>query len=126
MVKGESQLEMIENFGVGIDLCNIERFKQKTFLTNKSFYKKIFTEKEISYCLKYKNYYERFAGKFALKEALIKSISQKIHPCKIETSHIKSKPMIKLIGIKEKYQFCVSLSHENNFAIAIVISEKIT
>ena len=117
---------MIENFGIGIDLCNIERFKQKTFETNKSFYKKIFTEKEITYCLKYKNYHERFAGKFALKEALIKSISQKIHPCKIETSHVKSKPMIKLIGIKENYQFCVSLSHENNFAIAIVISEKIT
>tara|TARA_B100001559_G_C16444452_1_gene596058 strand:- start:401 stop:754 length:354 start_codon:yes stop_codon:yes gene_type:complete len=117
---------MIENFGVGIDLSNIDRFKKKTFQENKSFYRKIFTEKEISYCLKYKNYYERFAGKFAVKEALIKSINQKIHPCKIETSHIKSKPMIKLIGIKEKYQFCVSLSHENNFAIAIVISEKIT
>ena len=117
---------MIENFGVGIDLCNVERFRQKLFQTNKSFYKKNFTEKEISYWLKYKNYYERFAGKFALKEALIKSINQKIHPYKIETSHIKSKPIIKLIGIKEKYKFRVSLSHENNYAIAIVISEKIT
>ena len=117
---------MIENICVGIDLCNIERFKQKLFQTNKSFYKKIFTEKEITYCLKYKNYYERFAGKFALKEALIKSINQKIHPCKIETSHSKSKPTIKIIGMKEKYKFRASLSHENNFAIAIVISEKIT
>ena len=117
---------MIENFGVGIDLSNFKRFKQKTFETNKSFYKKIFTEKEISYCLKYKNYYERFAGKFALKEALIKSINEKIHPCKIETSHVKSKPMIKVIGIKQNYKFLVSLSHENDYAIAIVISEKIT
>jgi len=117
---------MIEDFGVGIDLSSIERFKKKTFETNKGFYKKIFTEKEITYCLKYKNYYERFAGKFALKEALIKSISEKIHLCKIETSHVKSKPMIKLIGIKQKYKFLVSLSHEKDYAIAIVISEKIT
>jgi len=117
---------MIENFGIGIDLSNIDRFKQKSFETNKSFYKKIFTEKEITYCLKYKNYHERFAGKFALKEALIKSINTKIHLCKIETSHTKSKPIIKLIGTKKKYKFLTSLSHENNYAIAVVISEKIT
>ena len=117
---------MIEKFGIGIDISNIENFKNKPFKNNKTFYEKLFSNEEILYCTKSKNSAEKFAGKFALKEALIKSISQKIHPCKIETSHVKSKPMIKLIGIKENYQFCVSLSHENNFAIAIVISEKIT
>ncbi len=60
---------MIENFGIGIDLSNIERFKKKSFETNKDFYKKIFTQKEILYCLKFKNSYDRFAGKFALKES---------------------------------------------------------
>ena len=40
---------MIENFGIGIDLSNIERFKKKSFETNKDFYKKIFTQKEILY-----------------------------------------------------------------------------
>ena len=69
---------MIENYDIGIDLSNIERFIKKPFETNKSFYKKIFSEKEITYCLKYKNPYERFAGKFALKEALIKSINKKL------------------------------------------------
>ncbi len=116
---------MIENFGIGIDLSNIERFKKKSFETNKNFYKKIFTQKEILYCLKFKNSYDRFAGKFALKEAVIKSINKKIHFSKIETSHIKSKPMIKLIGTKEKYNFLVSLSHEKDYAVAVVISEKI-
>ena len=45
---------MIENYDIGIDLSNIERFIKKPFETNKSFYKKIFSEKEITYCLKYK------------------------------------------------------------------------
>jgi phosphopantetheine--protein transferase-like protein len=117
---------MIENFGVGIDLANVERFKQKSFETNKKFYQKIFTDKEIMYCLKYKNRYERFAGKFALKEALIKSINQKILFSKIETSHIKLKPVIKLLEVKEKYKFIASLSHEKNYAVAIVISKKLT
>tara|TARA_Y100000590_G_scaffold43848_1_gene46694 strand:+ start:17344 stop:17697 length:354 start_codon:yes stop_codon:yes gene_type:complete len=116
---------MIENFGIGIDLSNIERFKLKPFETNIGFYKKIFTEKEIMYCLKYKNTYERFAGKFALKEALVKSINKKIHLSKIETSHVKSKPIIKLLGKKDEYKFLASLSHEKNYAVAVVISEKI-
>jgi len=116
---------MIEKFGIGIDLSKIEKFKQKPFEKNKRFYKKIFTEKEIEYCLRFKNKYEKFAGKFALKEALIKSIDKKIQFYNIETSHKKLKPVIKLISTNEKYNFIASLSHENEYAVAVVISEKI-
>ena len=116
---------MIENFGLGIDISNVEKFKNKPFNKNESFYRKIFSEKEIQYCLKFKNYYEKFAGKFALKEALIKSISQEIELSKIETSHLNSKPTIKIVNFEKNYRFLVSLSHENEFAIAVVISEKI-
>ena len=116
---------MIENYDIGIYLSNIERFIKKPFETNKSFYKKIFSEKEITYCLKYKNPYERFAGKFALKEALIKSINKKIGFSEIETFHLNSKPMIEIKKFKKNYNFIASLSHEKNFAIAIVVSEKI-
>ena len=117
---------MIEKFGIGIDISSIQRFKKKPFKTNESFYKLIFSKAEITYCLKFKNSYERFAGKFALKEALIKSIDRKIGFSEIETSHLKSKPVIKLIKSKEKYNFLASLSHETDFAVAVVISEQIT
>ena len=117
---------MIEKFGIGIDITNIQRFKKKPFKTNESFYKRIFSKAEIRYCLKFKNPYERFAGKFALKEALIKSVDRKIRFSEIETSHLKSKPVIKLIKSKEKYNFLASLSHETDFAVAVVISEQIT
>ena len=117
---------MIEKFGIGIDITSIQRFKKKPFKTNESFYKRIFSKAEIRYCLKFKNPYERFAGKFALKEALIKSVDRKIRFSEIETSHLKSKPVIKLIKSKEKYNFLASLSHETDFAVAVVISEQIT
>ena len=68
---------MIKNLGIGIDIIEVSRFRKKQYEENKNFYKKIFVKSEINYCLKFKNSAERFAGKFALKEALIKSIDQK-------------------------------------------------
>ena len=118
-------LEMIKNLGIGIDIIEVSRFRKKQYEENKNFYKKIFVKSEINYCLKFKNSAERFAGKFALKEALIKSIDKKIRFSEIETSHLKSKPIIKIKKSREKYNFIASLSHENDFAVAVVISERI-
>lgn len=117
---------MIENLGVGIDISNISDFKKIPFSTKSGFYKKIFQESEIDYCLKFKDPSSHFAGKFALKEATKKSIPNDIHISKIETFHLKSKPMIKLLDSKKKYSFRASVSHENDYAIAIVISELIS
>ena len=39
---------MIEKFGIGIDITDINRFEEKEYETNTEFYKKIFTESEIS------------------------------------------------------------------------------
>ena len=114
---------MIEKFGIGIDIVSIQKFKKKPFKTNESFYKLIFSKAEIRYCLKFKNTYERFAGKFALKEALIKSIDRKIKFSEIETSHLKSKPIVRIKKSGEKYNFIASLSHENDLAVTVVISE---
>ena len=116
---------MIENLGVGIDISNICDFKKIPFATKSGFYKEIFQQSEIDYCLKFKDSSPHFAGKFALKEAVKKCINDDIYISKIETYHLKSKPMIKLLDFKNKYIFRASLSHENNCAIAIVISELI-
>ena len=116
---------MIENFGIGIDISSIKKFKNKPFKENKNFYKKLFSEQEIAYCLKFSNYYEKFAGKFALKEALIKSIHKKILFSEIETEYVNSKPTVKILEYEQNYKFLVSVSHEKEIAIAVVISEKI-
>ena len=119
-------LGMIENSGVGIDIVEVDRFKKKKYEKNKIFYKKIFVCSEINYCLKFKNSAERFAAKFAIKEAVIKSIYEKIHFIDIEIIYKNAKPGIKLRNsLQKKYNFLVSVSHEKDFAVAIVISEKI-
>lgn len=116
------RLIMLENMGIGVDISDVEKFRQIPFRLKPGFYKKLFTVSEIKYCLKFKNNYEHFAGKFAIKEAVKKSIPEKISMLDIETYHVKSKPQVRLISNK-KYVFRVSVSHENNIAVAIVFSE---
>ena len=117
---------MIKNLGIGIDIIEVSRFRRKKYEENRNFYKKIFVKSEINYCLKFKNSAERFAGKFAIKEAVIKSIHEKISFLDIETSHSNAKPIVKLKNsLQKKYQFLVSVSHEKDFAIAFVVMFKI-
>ena len=112
------------NIGIGIDIVEINRFKQRPYSTNQSFYTKIFSEDEIKYCLKFSEPYQHFAGKIALKDAVQKSINENLVLNKIETFHSNSKPKVKLQDSKEKYEFISSISHEKEFAVAVAISEK--
>ena len=81
---------MIEKLGIGIDIVEVEQFRTKEFSKNEEFYKKLFSQNEIEYCLKFTDPYVHFAGKFALKEAVIKSTNLKIDFLKIKTKHLDS------------------------------------
>jgi holo-[acyl-carrier protein] synthase len=116
-------MNLLNKIGVGIDIADVIQFKEIPFTSKSGFYKKIFNDSEIKYCLKYKNDSEHFAAKFAIKEAVKKSIHDKISMLDIETYHIKSKPYVRLRKLQNKYTFKVSVSHESNIAVAIVMSE---
>ena len=106
---------------IGTDIVDINRFRKKEYNKNKNFYEKIFTKSEIKYCLSFKNNSEHFAGKFAIKEAVKKSIKEKINFKEIVTDHDNSRPKI-ILKKKLNYRFLISVSHEKDFAIAMVIA----
>ena len=114
-------MNFFDGFGVGIDLIKIDRFKKIKFEENESFYRKNFSKEEIEYCLKFEEPYKHFAGKFAIKEATIKSMNKKIELLQIKTYHEKSKPKVSIIN--EEIDFKVSVSHDGDYAIAIVFSK---
>ncbi|RZD40826.1 MAG: holo-[acyl-carrier-protein] synthase [Thaumarchaeota archaeon] len=114
---------MLEKLSIGTDIVKINRFRKLPYIKNKKFYNKIFTKSEITYCIKYKDPYPHFAVRFAGKEAVIKSIKNKIEMKDIEISHKKSKPFIKILK-KNSFMFHISLSHDGEYAIAMIISEK--
>ena len=111
-------------FGIGTDIIDIDRFKSKPLEKNLNFYKKIFSDSEIKYCKKFRSSYEHFAGKFAIKESIKKSIKKNVRMTDIITSHINDKPNVEING-ENNYEFIVSVTHENRFAVAVVISELI-
>ena len=107
---------------VGIDLVQTSKFKKIPYDENKSFYEKNFSVNEIKYCLKFNEPYKHFAGKFAIKEATMKSIEEKIRLLDIITYYENEKPNVKISS--EGFNFKVSMSHDGDYAIAIVISNK--
>ena len=115
------KLKNLNNVNVGIDLVEISRFKKIPFNENESFYRKNFSKDEIEYCLKFSEPYKHFAGKFAIKEATKKSVNKNLELSKIRTYHTESKPNVRILD--EELEFKVSVSHEKNYAIAIVINK---
>ena len=116
---------MIDSVSVGIDIVDINRFRNLTLKKNPKFFEKIFSKSELTYCLKFKNSYEHFAGKFAVKECVRKCIGKNVRFIDIITSHKNSGPQV-MIKNKPEYDFRVSISHEKNIAIAVVVCEKLT
>jgi holo-[acyl-carrier protein] synthase len=60
--------------GTGIDLVNMERIERAVNRWGNLFLRRVFTEKEIEWCLKRTRPSECFAIRFAAKEAFLKAI----------------------------------------------------
>jgi holo-[acyl-carrier protein] synthase len=60
--------------GTGIDLAEVPRIAAAIERFGDRFLRRIFTEAEIRYCDSKANRFERFAGRFAAKEAGLKAI----------------------------------------------------
>ena len=118
--------KIFENFGIGVDIADVGRFRRKKFQKNKNFYNKILYKSEIDYCLRFKDPYTHFAGKFGIKESVIKSVQDRITFHDIVSSNSKNGPIVKLTGnASKKYSFLVSVTHEKEYAVAVAISYKL-
>jgi len=60
--------------GIGTDIIEIERIRQSIKKHGQHFLDTIFTPQEQAYCKKHKDPTPHYAGRFAAKEAIIKSL----------------------------------------------------
>ncbi len=119
--------------GIGVDIVEIERFKRLTERWGERLLNRIFTQREIDYCLSKKNPYQHLAGRFAAKEAVSKAIStgwSGIFRWKdVEVlNDERGKPVVIVYNqLKERFNSClfhVSISHSLNYAVSFVIIER--
>lgn len=107
--------------GIGIDIEDVARFRARPYSKNQAFYKKIFSKKEIAYCLQSPSPAERFAARFAAKEACIKAIGGRDRQVRavsdVEVVMKRGRPEIHM----RKYSAHVSLSHTRDLAAACVV-----
>ena len=122
--------------GTGIDLCEVDRIKKAVNSSHGvRFVERVFTERESAYSKRKANLYERYAARFAAKEAGMKALGTGWHGGiawrDFEVINLPSgRPTLKLHGraaeIADKLgvrNIALSLTHTAEQAMAMVILE---
>jgi len=60
--------------GMGVDIAEVGRIQAAIERHGEVFLRRVYTAKEREYCEQFKNRYERYAGRFAAKEAGMKAL----------------------------------------------------
>ena len=123
--------------GCGIDLVRIERIEKIIKKWGNNFTFKIFTPLEREYCEKKRgNKYQSYAGRFAAKEALLKSLGLGLREVNWKEIEIENnelgQPIIETSGKLKKIasekgvgKYFITISHTKDYVIAQVILESL-
>lgn len=121
--------------GTGVDLCEVPRIRQSIERFGRKFIERIYTPKEIEYVERKANRFERYAARFAAKEAGMKAIGtgwrRGVTWQDFEVSNLPSgRPTLKLHGVAAQVavrlnvrNVALSLTHTAETAMAMVILE---
>src|SRR6202035_946386 len=60
--------------GMGVDIAEVARIREAIEKRGEAFLRRLYTPRERAYCERFKNKYERYAGRFAAKEAAMKAL----------------------------------------------------
>ena len=121
--------------GIGIDVAEVKRIRAVIESQGERFLRRVFTLEEVAYCEKFKNKYERYAGRFAAKEAAMKALgtgwSRGVRWVDVEVVRTRGgRPILELKGEARKVaarlgvkNIALSMTHTVEQAIAQVIFE---
>ncbi len=121
--------------GMGVDIAEVGRIQAAIEKRGAAFLQRIYTQKEIAYCERFKNKFERYAGRFAVKEAAMKALGtgwrHGVRWVDLEVVREKSgRPTLMMAGEAAKIasrlgvkNIAVSITHTAEQALAQVIFE---
>lgn len=102
---------------IGIDIVQVSRITKAVDQYGDRFIEKVFTPEEVLYAKQKRRMGETLAGRFAAKEAFIKAVGKGISWKNIEVHQQEGNPYIIFKG--ERFDN-VSISHEKEYAVAVV------
>lgn len=121
--------------GLGLDIAEVDRIEAAITRHGAPFLERLFTPSEVAYCERHKNRYERYAARFAAKEAAMKALGtgwrHGVRWRDIEVANEKGgKPALRLQGVAREIAdrlgvrtVALSITHSGNLALAQVIFE---
>jgi holo-[acyl-carrier protein] synthase len=121
--------------GLGVDIAEVPRIQAAIERRGEAFLRRVFTPDEIAYCERFKNRFERYAGRFAAKEAAMKALGtgwrRGIRWIDLEVVREQSgRPTLALAGEAAKIaaglgvkRISLSITHTEAQALAQVIFE---
>jgi holo-[acyl-carrier protein] synthase len=121
--------------GIGTDLAEVDRIRAAIERHGRRFIERIYTPAEIAYVERRVNRYERFAARFAAKEAGMKAIGtgwrRGVRWRDFEVANLPSgRPTLRLHGVAARFagelgvrNISLSLTHTALQAMAIVVLE---
>jgi holo-[acyl-carrier protein] synthase len=119
-------------FGIGVDLCEVDRMRAALERTP-TLRDRLFTDAEQAYCDRRKDPTERYAARFAAKEAVLKAMGLGVGACKwreIEVARAQSgAPSVLLHGGAEHLAkergivgWRLTMTHTHRVAEAIAVA----
>jgi holo-[acyl-carrier protein] synthase len=121
--------------GMGIDVAEVKRIREVFESQRERFVRRVYTQAEAAYCEQFKNKYERYAGRFAAKEAAMKALgtgwSRGVRWVDVEVVRQRGgRPMLELHGEARKIadrlgvkHIAISITHTAEQAFAQVVFE---
>ena len=114
---------------IGTDIVKVSRIKDLLTTKKEKFLNKVFVEEEISYCNSNPNPEIHFSGKYAAKEAIKKALLSNdiieyisLKDIKVLNRNNKA-PYIEIDSLID-LNYNVSISHEEEYAIAFALIQK--
>lgn len=121
--------------GTGIDIAEPRRLQAAVQRRGRRFLERVFTPVEIAYCERHRNPWERYAARFAAKEAAFKALGtgwrRGVRWRDVEVSNQRSgRPILSLSGQVRRLaraagvkHISLSITHTPQFVLAQVIFE---
>lgn len=121
--------------GLGMDIAEIDRVEQVLTRRGPAILERLYTPREVAYCESHKNKFERYAARFAAKEAAMKALgtgwTRGVRWRDIEVVNAPSgKPTLRLEGVARQIanalhvrNISLTITHSGNLALAQVIFE---